>query len=74
MAALTHTGRYRHWLTGLAVALLGVSLSAWLAWQQFQSLGGVERTRFIQEARAFSDALSQRHFSHADRDNRSTLA
>ena len=60
MAALTHTGRYRHWLTGLAVALLGVSLSAWLAWQQFQSLGGVERTRFIQEARAFSDALSQR--------------
>ena len=60
MAPLTHNGRYRHWLVGLGVAALGVSVSSWLAWEQYQSVAGVERTRFIQEARAFSDALSQR--------------
>lgn len=53
-------GRYRHWLSGWAVALVGLVTTYWLVQQQWQSVAMVEQTRFTQEARAFTDALSQR--------------
>src|SRR3989344_5614871 len=60
MAPLTQNGRYRHWMAGLGVAVLGVTVSLWLAWQQADSVAHVGRARFMQEARGFADAQSQR--------------
>ncbi|KRD55783.1 diguanylate cyclase [Acidovorax sp. Root275] len=66
MAPLTQNGRYRHWMAGLSVAVLGVTMSLWLAWQQADSVAQVGRARFMQEARAFADALSQRIEGHTE--------
>ena len=66
MASLTPHGRYRHWLAGLGVAVLGVAVSLWLAWQQADSVALAGQTRFMQEARAFADALSQRIEGHTE--------
>src|SRR3990167_8055386 len=66
MAPLTQNGRYRHWMAGLGVAVLGVTVSLWLAWQQADSVAQVGRARFMQEARGFADALSQRIEGHTE--------
>ncbi|WP_426304096.1 EAL domain-containing protein [Acidovorax facilis] len=66
MAPLTQNGRYRHWLAGWGVAVLGVTVSLWLAWQQADSVAQVGRARFMQEARGFADALSQRIEGHTE--------
>ena len=50
MAPLTQNGRYRHWMAGLGVAVLGVTVSLWLAWQQAErpdTLVMLERMRRI---------------------------
>ena len=60
MFSLPPLDRYRHWLSGWAVALVGLVTTYWLVQQQWQSVAMVEQTRFTQEARAFTDALSQR--------------
>jgi len=62
----THHGSYRHWLAGLGVAVLGISLSLWLAWQQSESVTQAGLARFRQEARAFTDALGQRIEGHTE--------
>jgi len=66
LANLPQTGRYRHWLSGLAVAVLGLLLSWGLAQQQAESVAQVERARFVQEARAFADTLAQRIAGHTE--------
>ena len=60
MFSLPPLDRYRHWLSGWAVALVGLVTTYWWVQQQWQSVAMVEQTRFTQEARAFTDALSQR--------------
>jgi len=52
--------RYRHWLLGIAVAVLGLLTTAWLAQQQARSVAAISEARFLHEAQAFSDALAQR--------------
>ena len=52
--------RYRHWLLGLAVAVLGLLTTAWLAQQQARSVATISEARFLHETREFSSALSQR--------------
>src|SRR3989344_2361429 len=66
MAPLTQNGRYRHWMAGLGVAVLGGTVSLWLAWQQADSVAQVGRARFMQEARGVADALSQRIEGHTE--------
>ena len=66
MAPFPHRARYRHWLVGLGVAAVGLAASFWLAWQQAESVAHVGRGRFMQEARAFADALSQRIEGHTE--------
>ncbi|PJI97503.1 diguanylate cyclase/phosphodiesterase with PAS/PAC and Chase sensor(s) [Acidovorax sp. 69] len=63
---MTRQGRYRHWLSGLGVAALGLALSLWLGWRQADSMAQIEEARFTQEARAFSEALSQRIAGHTE--------
>ncbi len=58
--SLSSLGRYRHWLSGWAVAWVGLMTTYWLVQQQSQSVAMVQQTRFTQEARAFTDALGQR--------------
>eukprot|EP01041_Mallomonas_annulata_P021978 gene21978-42172_t len=59
-------GRYRHWWSGLGVAALGLCLSLWLGAHQADSMAQIDEARFVQEARAFSDALSQRITGHTE--------
>ncbi len=42
------------------MAVLGLGLSLWLGAHQADSMAQIDEARFVQEARAFSDALSQR--------------
>lgn len=51
--------RHRPQVVGVAVAVAGVAMSAWLGRQQAEALAMVDRARFVQEARAFVDAMSQ---------------
>ncbi|KZT16000.1 diguanylate cyclase [Acidovorax sp. GW101-3H11] len=44
----------------MGVAVLGLGLSLWLGAHQADSMAQIDEARFVQEARAFSDALSQR--------------
>ena len=48
------------------MAALGLVLSLMLARNQFDSLAQVEKARFTQETRVFSDALSQRILGHTE--------
>ncbi|RYF39387.1 MAG: bifunctional diguanylate cyclase/phosphodiesterase, partial [Comamonadaceae bacterium] len=66
MEPLTRNGPGRHWFAGLGVAVLGVSLSLWLAWQQAESIAQVGQARFMQESRSFADALGQRIEGHTE--------
>ncbi len=66
MAPLMQNARYRHWMAGLGVAALGVAASLWLGWQQADSVEHIGRARFMQEARGFADALSQRIEGHTE--------
>ncbi len=66
MEPLTRNGPARHWMAGLGVAVLGVSLSLWLAWQQAESVAQVGQARFMQESRGFADALGQRIEGHTE--------
>ena len=66
MEPLKRNGPARHWLAGLVVALLGVSLSVWLAAQQAASIAQVGTARFMQESRSFADALGQRIEGHTE--------
>ncbi|WP_238544120.1 EAL domain-containing protein [Acidovorax sp. KKS102] len=50
----------------MGVAALGLVLSLWLAQHQAASMAQIEEARFIQETRAFSDALSQRIAGHTE--------
>ena len=59
-------GRYRHWLSGLAVAVLGLALSLFLGWNQAESIAQIEKARFTQETSAFSEALIQRIAGHTE--------
>ncbi|MFY3386785.1 bifunctional diguanylate cyclase/phosphodiesterase, partial [Paracidovorax sp. MALMAid1276] len=63
---MPRTGGYRHWLAGLAVGLLGLLLTWGLAQQQAESTAQVEQARFVQEARAFTETLSQRIAAHTE--------
>ena len=45
MADLSRQGRYRHWLSGLAVAVLGLGLSLFLGWKQADSIAQLEAAR-----------------------------
>ena len=47
---------YRHWPLGMAVAVLGLLTTWLLAQQQVRSVVAISEARFLQEARAFSDA------------------
>ena len=60
MVSLLSHGRYRPWLAGCAVAVVGFIVSYWAVLQQRESVGIIEQTRFTQEAKAFTDALGQR--------------
>lgn len=60
MVSLLSHGRYRPWLAGCAVAVMGFIVSYWAVLQQRESLGIIEQTRFTHEAKAFTDALGQR--------------
>ena len=60
MVSLLSHGRYRPWLAGCAVAVVGFIVSYWAVLQQRESLGIIEQTRFTHEAKAFTDALGQR--------------
>ncbi|WP_312782079.1 EAL domain-containing protein [Acidovorax temperans] len=60
MVSLLSHGRYRPWLAGCAVAVVGFIISYWAVLQQRESVGIIEQTRFTQEAKAFTDALGQR--------------
>ncbi|AFU46172.1 PAS/PAC and Chase sensor-containing diguanylate cyclase/phosphodiesterase [Acidovorax sp. KKS102] len=53
-------------MAGIGVAALGLVLSLWLAQHQAASMAQIEEARFIQETRAFSDALSQRIAGHTE--------
>ena len=66
MDSLTRNGPAWHWLAGLGVAVLGVSLSVWVAWQQAESVALVGTARFMQESRGFADALGQRIEGHTE--------
>ncbi|MBV7540308.1 EAL domain-containing protein [Acidovorax sp. sic0104] len=66
MSSSTSKGSYRHWLSGVGVAALGIALSLWLAWQQAQAVAQVGQARFMQEARSFADALGQRIDGHTE--------
>ena len=58
--------RHRHWLLGFAVAIAGLLTTLWLAQQQARSVATISEARFLQEARAFSDALAQRMATHTE--------
>ena len=60
MVSLLSHGRYRPWLAGYAVAVMGFIVSYWAVLQQRESAGIIEQTRFTQEAKAFTGALGQR--------------
>ncbi|ART48339.1 EAL domain-containing protein [Acidovorax carolinensis] len=60
MAFSGNPTRHRHWLLGIAVAVLGLLTTAWLAQQQARSVAAISEARFLHEAKAFSDALAQR--------------
>ena len=66
MAFFPFLTRHRHWLPGVAVAALGLLASFWLVQQQERSLGLISQARFLQEARVFADALSQRMVAHTE--------
>ena len=66
LVRFTRHGRYRHWMWGVGVALLGLALSLWLAQRQADSTAQVEEARFSQETRAFVEALSQRVAGHTE--------
>jgi CHASE1-domain containing sensor protein len=51
---------HRHWLLGIAVAVLGLLTTAWLTQQQARSVATISEARFLHETQAFSDALAQR--------------
>ena len=57
---------YRHWPLGMAVAVLGLLTTWLLAQQQVRSVVAISEARFLQEARAFSDALAQRMATHTE--------
>lgn len=65
-SALLQTGPYRHWVSGIGVAVLGWVLSWALAQQQAESVAQIEQARFVQEARVFADTLSQRIAGHTE--------
>jgi diguanylate cyclase (GGDEF)-like protein/PAS domain S-box-containing protein len=48
------------------VAVLGLGLSLWLGTHQADSMAQIDQARFVQEARAFSDALGQRITGHTE--------
>ena len=48
------------------MAVLGLGLSLWLGAHQADSMAQIDQARFVQEARAFSDALSQRITGHTE--------
>ncbi len=48
------------------MAALGLCLSLWLGAHQADSMAQIDEARFVQEARAFSDALSQRITGHTE--------
>lgn len=50
----------RPWFYGLSVALLGISGSVFLAFQQLESTRQVEQARFAQAANALTEALKRR--------------
>ena len=58
--------RHRHGLLGFAVAIAGLLTTLWLAQQQARSVATISEARFLQEARAFSDALAQRMATHTE--------
>ena len=53
-------------MSGLGVAVLGLLLSGGLVKQQADSVAQIQQARFVQEARAFSDTLSQRIAGHTE--------
>jgi diguanylate cyclase (GGDEF)-like protein/PAS domain S-box-containing protein len=60
MAFFRDVLRNRHWMLGIAVAVLGLWTTLWLAQQQARSVAAISDARFLHEAKAFSDALAQR--------------
>ncbi|PVY93259.1 diguanylate cyclase/phosphodiesterase with PAS/PAC and Chase sensor(s) [Acidovorax sp. 99] len=66
LAALAPPSRYRHWVAGMGVAVLGLVVSLWLAQHQAASTAQIEEARFTQETRAFTEALSQRIAGHTE--------
>ncbi|TWG38270.1 diguanylate cyclase/phosphodiesterase with PAS/PAC and Chase sensor(s) [Acidovorax delafieldii] len=66
LAALAPPSRYRHWVAGMGVAVLGLVVSLWLAQHQAASMAQIEEARFTQETRAFAEALSQRIAGHTE--------
>jgi len=66
LAALAPPSRYRHWVAGMGVAVLGLVVSLWLAQHQAASMAQIEEARFTQETRAFTEALSQRIAGHTE--------
>ena len=66
IAELLQTARYRHWVSGVVVALLGLLITWGVVRQQAESVAQIQQARFMQEARAFSDSLSQRIAGHTE--------
>ena len=46
--------------------MLGLGLSLWLGTHQADSMAQIDQARFVQEARALSDALGQRITGHTE--------
>ena len=56
MVSLLSHGRYRPWLAGCAVAVVGFIISYWAVLQQRESVGIIEQTRFTQEAKDYASS------------------
>ena len=53
-------------MSGVGVAVLGLLLSWGFVQQQAESVAQIQQARFVQEARAFSETLSQRIAGHTE--------
>ncbi|WP_323017186.1 EAL domain-containing protein [Castellaniella sp.] len=60
MSAVRSHLAFKHWWPGLAVALLGLLLTAGLVRHQVQAVRSVAQIRFSEEVRSSTDALAQR--------------
>ena len=67
MVSLLSHGRYRPWLAGCAVAVMGFIVSYWAVLQQRESVGIIEQTRFTQRPRRSQTRWAARGSQHRDR-------